>query len=567
MILPLVPVESFFDSVLAADIWPKSISRNEIFMYQLKLRKELKECLDGVFDSLPRPDIPLETAIAEGYITEEQVTKLYTALSDLLADDRDYKRLILYLPFELLPNKIRHHYEKKLQQALERFGKIYIDAWKNLLYTHDVRANFVNGDVLEVERRIGDLPRVVKAAHLIPKLVQNGLLTVEEVVALMENSDDEILKNSIAAALSVVANIGAKTRKQKINAIPMAITLASVQTELDKRFSQIESEDFGDIMPRRKAWLKKKSRQETIWYMGEHISMAIVEDGFSPEVAMTFLTHDAKSASRQSLIEGIGKAIEFIASADFRKAQVLYTQYEATLLNLWKNDPETRETLSKTFRRFRQLLIIRDEQLAELNIVIPKLAGPFSENLKFMKQEMDEIRAMAASIEQNPELFKLIYPTVLIFGSRLNGYGQQDADIDLGVCVRPRTSFAKRARLKELLKKTFTHEKIRADEIVEFWLEEKNGRLKVRDFAESDVSLGQSYWTHVLFGAAGEEMRVFRKSVGALCTATATCLSAGRILFLVIRLLYQILIKISNALMIFAITPKNFSVAYWHGQV
>ena len=136
MILPLVPVESFFDSVLAADIWPKSISQNEIFMYQLKLRKELKECLDGVFDSLPRPDIPLETAIAEGYITEEQVTKLYTALSDLLADDRDYKRLILYLPFELLPNKIRHHYEKKLQQALERFGKIYIDAWKNLLYSY-----------------------------------------------------------------------------------------------------------------------------------------------------------------------------------------------------------------------------------------------------------------------------------------------------------------------------------------------------------------------------------------------------------------------------------------------
>src|SRR3989338_401392 len=67
--------------------------------------------------------------------------------------------------------------------------------------------------------------------------------------------------------------------------------------------------------------------------------------------------------------------------------------------------------------------------------------------------------------------------------------------------------------------------------------------------------------------AAGEEMRVFRKSVGALCTATATCLSAGRILFLVIRLLYQILIKISNALMIFAITPENFSVAYWHRQV
>ena len=52
-----------------------------------------------------------------------------------------------------------------------------------------------------------------------------------------------------------------------------------------------------------------------------------------------------------------------------------------------------------------------------------------------------------------------------------------------------------------MLKENFTHKKIRG-EIVEFWLEEKENQLKIIDFTESDVTLGKSYWAHILFGAA-----------------------------------------------------------------
>lgn len=505
MILPFIPVESFLDPVLAADVWPRSIAVNEIFLSQLERHKELNKLLNELFNSLSRPDIPLETAIDQGCVTEEQAAGLYTALSGLLERDRDYRRLILYFPFELLPNKTWHHFGEKLQKALERFGQIYMEAWKDLLFVHDVRANFVDGDVLEVERRVGDLPRVVKAAHLIPKLVENGLLAVEEAIALMENSDDQTLRDSIAAALSVLADLGVQAKEPRVKSTPIITTLLFVQAELDEKFSRIEAEDLGHVVPKRKTWLTQKKKQETIEDLGEDISAAIVGNRFASEMAEGFLAPDAKSASRQVLIEGILKAVEFVASADFRKAQALYGQYKGTLLGLWENDDlRTRETLSKTFRRFREVGIIRDEQLAELNIVIPKLAGPFSENLEFMREEMGDIRAMVASIESNLELSRLIYPVVLVFGSRLNGYGERSADIDLSVCVRPGTPFVKRATLKELLRKTFAHRNIRADEIVEFWLEKKGGRITIRDFAEPDVSLGASYWTHILFGAAWE---------------------------------------------------------------
>ena len=117
---------------------------------------------------------------------------------------------------------------------------------------------------------------------------------------------------------------------------------------------------------------------------------------------------------------------------------------------------------------------------------------------------MDAIRDMASSIKSNSELSQLIYPVVLVFGSRLNGYGSQGADIDISVFVKPEMSFSNRAKLQSLLRKTFAHEKVRGDEIIEFWLEEKEGKLLVRDFTEQDVSLGQSYWTHILFGGAWE---------------------------------------------------------------
>ncbi|OHA63086.1 MAG: hypothetical protein A2842_02620 [Candidatus Wildermuthbacteria bacterium RIFCSPHIGHO2_01_FULL_48_25] len=461
MSVSLVPVESFFSLAKAAELWDETTLGNKTFREQITERAELNRRLQNVLDSLPRPDIPLETAIDQGHLTEEQAAGLYSSLSGLLSE-RDYRRLVLYFPFELMPKKAWRAPGEKLKQAVEQFRHAYMEAWKSLLSAHDVRANFTDGDVLEIELRESDLPRVVKAAHLIPVLIEKGWMTVEDAERLAKEIKDQTLRDSVADALSAVRG-----------------TLKPEQPEAVK--------NTAPITEKRAAWLKKREREEAVDALSEHVSKLIIQG-------------KRADASQEVLTEGIRKTVESIAAVDLEKARALYAQHRATLLKLWESDSsDVKDALVKTFRRFCHLGIVDEKQLAELNIARPKLEGPFSENLNFITNLVD-MHGMVSSIESTRELSNLIYPVVLVYGSRLNGYGTRNSDIDVAVFVRPGTPFVIRQRLQELLARTFSH--VLIPNVVEFWLEERNGLLRVRDFESPDVSLGESYWTHALFGAA-----------------------------------------------------------------
>ena len=152
-------VESFLSMDAAREVWPEHITENQEFQSRIESRQQLNEHLDAVIDNLPAPNITLEDAIVQGYLTEAQVTDLYSSMSDLLENGSDYRRIILYTPFEFLPDKKWRASTPGLQQQTQRFSTAYMSAWKGLLATHDVRANFVDGDVLDVESRTEDLPR------------------------------------------------------------------------------------------------------------------------------------------------------------------------------------------------------------------------------------------------------------------------------------------------------------------------------------------------------------------------------------------------------------------------
>lgn len=463
MSLSFVPVESFLDLAQATEFWDESIISNRIFREQITWRAELNARLQDVLDSLPRPDIPVEIAISQGHVKEEQAAALYESLSGLLSD-HDYRRLVLYLPFELMPKKAWRPLGEELQKALEQFRQTYMEAWNSLLSVHDVRANFTDGDVLEVELREGDLPRVVKVAHLIPVLIEKNWMTVEDAEKLAEKTKDRILQDSVLDALLAVRGTSKPERPETDSKSPAPIT------------------------EKRALWLKQKEHQEAVDALSENICKAIMYG------------QPATPETQEVLAEGIRKAVESLASSDLEEARALYRRHEQTLHALWENDsPGVREALTKAFRRLCHVGVIDKKQLAELNIATPKLEGPFSENLNLITDLVD-IQAMAVSIESAHELSQLIYPVVLVYGSRLNGYGTQKSDIDVAVFVRPGTSFGNRPRLQELLAKTFAHNLIQ--NVVEFWLEERDGMLWVHDFENPDISLGESYWTHAIFGAA-----------------------------------------------------------------
>jgi hypothetical protein len=153
--------ESFYDLQEARSVWPEEIVNDQEFIDQVTSRKFLVELLEASSAAIPR-DISLQDAVSQKYITPKQAADLYESLTKLI-EDPDYKRIILYLPFEYLPNPSVSTTEE-LDRVMGEFRAKYMIAWNNLLSTQDVRANFVDGDVLEVQSREGDLPRVVKAA-------------------------------------------------------------------------------------------------------------------------------------------------------------------------------------------------------------------------------------------------------------------------------------------------------------------------------------------------------------------------------------------------------------------
>lgn len=187
-------------------LWPNKINNNKELIEQAQLRQNLSNHFDSL-SSIPYT-MEIKEILEKELLPAEKVKDMYNDLSTLLESDPCNNRLVLYFPFELLPQKDVQVENKELSQSINNFSDIYMKKWKELLSVNDFRANFVDGDLLEPELRNGPHEKVNKAANLIPILLNKKLLSFSEIIQIMENSDDKILKNSIADTLPVLNDMG-----------------------------------------------------------------------------------------------------------------------------------------------------------------------------------------------------------------------------------------------------------------------------------------------------------------------------------------------------------------------
>lgn len=187
--------------------WPQVLRENEELIRLVTERRQLVAALTRLYRRVPRADMEIAYALAQGLVDEDLVARVYEALATLLSRGAEHARIVLYLPFELLPSPVFVPKSTRLQHATGRLVSEYRKSWNWLLQAHDVRANFVDGDVLEPELLVGDYPRVVKAAHLIPKLVDRGILCIREVGLLASTTSDVLLRENIAEAMLVVLSV------------------------------------------------------------------------------------------------------------------------------------------------------------------------------------------------------------------------------------------------------------------------------------------------------------------------------------------------------------------------
>lgn len=515
-IITVPAVESLLDPQMATETWPEEVTTNKAFIEQTEKRRKIIATLDEVIGWMPHPLQTVEEAIESGQVNETLAESLYHSLSNLL-EDEDYRRLLLYLPFEYIPQKSWHPSGEFLQQAIDRFRSVYLSAWRELLTTEDVRANFVDGDVIEIEERGDDLPRVVKAAHLSPFLIQKGLIGMSEVISLLEGSQDQTLRNSIADAIPVAADLGLVTEEdikrmqasndemlknlaQTINAEKSATTsmeestkenidFSLIQRELAESDIRSEAQIPDNISENRRKWLQGTLLQKKIDKTSNLISQAIQNNSFFLTNAAEFINNDVGDEPRVVLAEGIRKAIESMAANNVEKARELYENYAEILDTIFASDDSiTRQHSARILRRLFGLGIVSADKLEQYGVTVPKLDRPVSENIGQMSPELQQIGTeFIANLETRAP--SIVYPLALIYGSRLMGYGEEGSDLDRAIFIKPGTPIQKGQEIRDL-----------APDSIEFWLEEDDDQYRIHDFPTATNQYGASYWTHLLFG-------------------------------------------------------------------
>ncbi|HSI21348.1 MAG TPA: hypothetical protein VLA04_06720 [Verrucomicrobiae bacterium] len=168
----------------------KGIEGDARLQEQAHERRMLHGKLDSLFAAIPNVTQDVHEAQEEGKVTAEQLEGTYQQLASFLMADPEHARLILYLPFELLPHG-------DCAGAEADFKAAYLEGWRRLIKEGDLRANFADGDIVETEFS-GERPEEVrKAVHLTPYLVEKGIVTLEEVTSCVEGMDDSVAKGML----------------------------------------------------------------------------------------------------------------------------------------------------------------------------------------------------------------------------------------------------------------------------------------------------------------------------------------------------------------------------------
>ncbi len=208
------PAESLINPEAENSFWPDEIKNNQELKAQAETRRILSSRLDSLFSRIPQTTMELAEAIDSNLVSPKDATETYELLTNFLESDENNKRFVLYLPFELLCQKNWQPQSEKLAGAIKKFHAAYLKQWRESLKDSDVRANFVDGDILESEIRNELVPRVKKAAHFIPKLVEKELISPSDIISIMETSQDNVLLASVSDALPVLADMSLLPRNE-----------------------------------------------------------------------------------------------------------------------------------------------------------------------------------------------------------------------------------------------------------------------------------------------------------------------------------------------------------------
>jgi hypothetical protein len=517
---------------------PKEIANHPELLGQAAQRRELYSKMGRIFEQVSDVNMDLSEAADRSLVSAEDMTEIYERLTNFIETDENNARIILYLPFEMLPQLT----DSKREPVQEKFRNAYKKAWLRLLHESDVRASFVNGDVLEPG--MGEPPRVRKAAHLIPEILQRRLIQTSDIIEQFEINSEEELLQSLTEGILVAADrkLIDENDWRKIKAIAKEKPIIDLTLKASQKMAKpendliINKEDLTNkqlleliaerlavelanieahyqavsgISPERVKWERQVKYDEVVDQLAQELAEEFQHGRLSLRQVESFC--ERQRTNEAYAITGIRSMVmagEALAKSDFQKAQKFVSDCLPLIQKLWEKDSlEIKDAVNSGLAHWTRLGLINEEALNKFGVKLPDLSSPFPVDLEDL--DLKYLAEATKKIEEHPVLAKHVYPLFILFGSQLKGYAGLEADCDLALFIRPGTDWEKREEIRGLLGQVIP--KLETDKIIEFWVEKKEGKYGLRTITDGPRAVAGAPQIHFLFGGVwlgrGEEFK------------------------------------------------------------
>ena len=468
---------------LTDDVFRFDEPRRKALQEQVRLRSELAEFTNGFISKLPSPTMELQDALTLGHISAAELAELYARMSELLRDETA-TRVVLYMPFEWLPGNDANPDDEALRCVTDEFREAYVDAWWSLLREHDARAHYDDGDMrLDVDTNPDSLPQVIKAAHLIPFLLNKGVISEPDVAYIYGGTNSDVLRGSIDDAMTVYSHRNDSPIDVQNEPI---LTPEALHAYHADQLAYVHKERHAEASPQRLEWLQKVAFETTVQTMATRL--------------------DLESAGEyMNSLDELEQSTGCIALGRIAQTTIDSNERQRAISLLLDRGSTSMKYYSMTLRRLSRNKFVSETDLASRGVGVPKLHGDLSRNLDISSGEMKTVYDFSQAIQNDPQLRQLVYPVVLVGGSRLKGYGDEHSDVDVTICMRPEADESRRAELLDRVVPL-----LGGDKPHELWLEEVDTELAVRLLDVHDQFVGNDHWVHTLFGSAwvGDEATI-----------------------------------------------------------
>lgn len=495
-------------------IWPDEIAENQELKSMIVYRLRLVDNLDYLFSLLAKPGLSLQRLMSGSDYELDRLVMLYNDLSTFICESEVNRRLILYLPFEIIP-ELGIVGPNSFKDAVSNFQIVYLEAWFKLLFKSEFRANFSNGDIWETELGRGKSEMICKAAHLIPMLLQKRLVSLTQINDLLSEVSSTRLKESIIEALRAATELRIISNYQNELSTPLDSNYLLVDNQKDLSLLMAEAvrvclenkkdlvKHWLQILPSRIVWEEEFNRQEIIKKYATVISNSLVNNSLSSAIFAKQIKDVSDLYSALLAIYSLQLTVEKLDCYKQDRASLIADYFKFWLLRMQKTDSvEIKKAIESTVLRWFNAGIIDSNYLFAFDLQPVDLDGGVSGDKICSPLEIKELSGSISLIQESPELSAYFYPVVLIYGSRVKGYGSKYADIDLAVFVKPEVDYNHRGEeVYLMLKNVFKQEKIEG-KVLQFWLAGDDNQLSVKDIDGNHRFVAKNFYTNVLFDGA-----------------------------------------------------------------